>query len=491
MDYKFHGKLHGTSEGRIVVIGGGLAGCSAALALARARLPVTLVEAKSRLGGRVGSYTDQATGHSIDYCQHVGMGCCTNLRQLINWLGQSAQWELQNRLFFFGPDEQRQTLRALPYLPAPAHLVGWLWRWPGLSLSERARIGRALLTMNRIELSGSEAEKLDDCAALTWLRAQRQSPQALQRFWSTIVVSALGEELDRVGILALAKVFQDGFLRHRDAFHLLIPRRPLDDLFGRQVHTALTTAGVDVLLSTPVVNMVWQGSTCSAIGLASGSQITASAAVVAVPWHGVERLVNACPDAAIRDVGTAATHLQSSPISGVHTWWDQAWLPTQQAVLVGRLCQWIFPQAQRTQGISTVLEVQQPPDAPEPAAPSATEHYYQIVISASRSLPRGNNEAVKQLIEADLRAVFPEARSAKLLRVRVVTDPHAVFSVAPGTHRLRVESGSHSGNLYWAGDWVRTGWPATMEGAVLSGFRAAESIAAQHGLQVRFVADAL
>jgi predicted NAD/FAD-dependent oxidoreductase len=208
------------------------------------------------------------------------------------------------------------------------------------------------------------------------------------------------------------------------------------------------------------------------VRLDDGRTLEAAEIVVAVPWHSVSRLVDAAPVAAARDVGLRAGRLAPSPISGVHTWWDRDWLPTPHAVIVGRLCQWVF--------------------AKEPTGEQAAGgHYYQIVISASRSLPRGDAAEVKRVIWEDLEAVFPQARQARLERINVVTDPQAVFSVGPGTASLRPPAGSQTGNLYWAGDWTHTGWPATMEGAVLSGFAAAEAIAANRGLEHRFVAPAL
>lgn len=464
-----------TGDNRVLVIGGGLAGASAAIALARVGVPVTLVETKNRLGGRVGSYTDQTTGQSIDYCQHVGMSCCTNLRRLIQWLGQEDQWHLQKELHFFDPGQQRRTLRALPYLPAPVHLAAWLWNWPGLNLAERIGIARTMFALNRVPLVGPRASMLDDTSALEWLRLRGQSDRALERFWATIVVSALGEELGRVGLLPMAKVFQDGFLRSVDAFHLLIPQRPLADLFGRQMESALTAAGVEVLLGTSVRGAQWAGPRCQAITLSDGRRIAAASVVIAVPWYAVKDVVADCPDAPVQQVAARANQLHSSPISGIHTWWDRAWLPASHAVLVGRQCQWIFPTA-----VAPQIEIQQHADLDSGIDPM-TEHYYQVVISASRCLPRGDIENVRRMIEEDLRAVFPEARSARLVRLKVVTDPQAVFSVTPGTDRLRPPAGSQLGNLFWAGDWVQTGWPATMESAVLSGFSAAQAIAKERG----------
>ncbi len=158
-----------------------------------------------------------------------------------------------------------------------------------------------------------------------------------------------------------------------------------------------------------------------------------------------------------------AAGLRTSPISGLHTWWDKPWLDHPHATLVGRLCQWVFAEPLHAQ---TVRD----------ASTSDSRHYYQIVISASRSLPSGDPERVKQMICDDLAAVFPRSRECQLLRFKQVSDPLAVFSVDTDSATLRAEHDVLGSDVLLAGDWTQTGWPATMEGAVLSGFRAAESL---------------
>lgn len=443
-------------SGRTVVIGGGLAGCSAAWSLAQSGRRVTLVESKSRLGGRAGSYTDQETGQSIDYCQHVGMGCCAQLIKWIDILGQNASWLRQTELYFYGPDGRFQALRALPWVPPPLHMANWLVRWPGLTWSDRARIVLAMHALNQIPLA-STSDHLDRVSALQWLQSHKQSTPSLERFWATILTSALGESLDRVGLLSMVKVLQDGFLRQRDAFHLLIPQRPLDELFGSMVDSKLRECGVEVVLNAGPTRLDWDEHRCCRVRLGCGQSLAADQFVLAVPWHRLGALLGECPIESLRRSATLAGQLNPSPISGVHTWWDRAWLPTPHAVIVGRLCQWVFAHA-------------------DPNSNATHSHYYQVVISASRGLPKGDSQAAIQLIESDLKAVFPEARAARLLRARVVTDPQAVFSVAPTTEALRPPSGSIHSNICLAGDWTRTGWPATMESALLSGFAAADAL---------------
>ncbi len=450
----------------VIVVGGGLAGCSAALALARRGIHVTLFESRRRLGGRAGSFDckrgvgeiDSSESMEIDYCQHVGMGCCTNLRQLISWLGQGDDWCVHRELHFYGPSGKYQKLKALPLLPAPAHLANWLLRWPGLRIRDRIGIARAMLAIQRLKPLAA----FDAINALAWLHEQNQTPESIERFWNTIIVSALGEETSRVSLSAVCKVMQDGFMNHRDAFHLLVPQKPLAELFGRRVQTVFSQLRVNVRCGASVDSVDLADPDRPRV-LVNGQGHESDGLVVAVPWHKFGRLVPASSSAEVLQVAERAGQLSISPISGIHTWWDKPWLEHPHATLIGRLCQWVFPHQddRKTSGKSR-----------EKTA------YYQIVISASRQLPLGADKTeLGKLIQADLAQVFPGVMNRTLLDLRVVTDRQAVFSVAPGVNLLRPET-LLSPRCALAGDWTRTGWPATMEGAILSGFRAADCLRA-------------
>ncbi|MEM7557965.1 MAG: FAD-dependent oxidoreductase, partial [Planctomycetota bacterium] len=235
----------------VAIIGGGLAGIAAALRLAKSGLSVQLIEAKSRLGGRTGSFSSSGSGGSgktIDYCQHVAMKCNTAMLELIAELGQDEDWRPQETLHFYGPDGKYSPLSQLP-LPAPLHIGHWLWRWPGLSLRDRLAIARGMLKIYRLNLSSAN---LDQISGYDWLKQVGQTQNAIERFWATIIVSALGEECHRVSLAAVAKVLQDGFMKRRDAFHLLVPERPLDKLLNVQARDKLVNLGVDCHMSSPV-----------------------------------------------------------------------------------------------------------------------------------------------------------------------------------------------------------------------------------------------
>jgi squalene-associated FAD-dependent desaturase len=454
-----------------IVVGGGLAGIAAALGLAKQGVKVQLLEARRRLGGRTGSFTQPDSNEPLDYCQHVGMGCCTNLRQLIDWLGQSEFWETHRSLHFYGPQGNYQHLASLPLLPAPLHLAAWLLRWPGLKLADRIAIARGMLAIRKLAIT----RETDHLLAQSWLVKNHQTPAAVDHFWQTIIVSALGEELSQVNLSSVAKVLQDGFLNHRDAFHLLVPKRPLGELFGKQAEQRLRERGVDIHLQSRVQRLVQVTESRFSVESDNLRTITADAVILAVPWFRMRGLVESTGYGPLLNVAHAAGQITASPISGIHTWWDRPWLDTPHAAIVGRLCQWVFPKH----------------DNAEAARPGTDEHYYQIVVSASRHLPRGDSAELMRQVQQDLAAVFPKVRAAKMLRMQVVTDPQAVFSVGINSSDLRPQTEIPGTNVYLAGDWIQTGWPATMESAVLSGWRACESIFAAWGTPQRVVAQPL
>lgn len=473
---------------RIAVVGGGLSGIQSAMWLAKHGCDVELFEAKSRLGGRVGSFTDAVSGTPVDYCQHVGMNCCQELRRWIEQTGQNASWRIERELFFVSEGGKRITVRGWP-LPAPFHLAGLLLNWPDLAWSDRWSIGRALIKLIRTKPS----DAFNRLPAKRWLLENGQSQRAIDCFWTTILVSALGENVDRVTMGPVRKVLIDGFAASRDAFHLLIPEQPLSELVDQKSIRILQSLQVRLRMSSLVAsiqkqpNGQWKIETHSnaheSRSLAKGDTVDRpfDAVVAAVPWHRFASLwrdQSATLDPRVAAVTDQATSLESSPITGVHTWWDRPWLQQPHAILINRLCQWVFPGPKACMG------------AHEPAKSSET--YYQIVISGSRPLQHLDPASVLREVQADLASVFPEAAVATLLRGRVVTDPHSVFSVNMGHESARPHADQlGTMGLFLAGDWTQTGWPATMEGALRSGTLAAEQVLsfldrpAQLGLSAR------
>ncbi len=444
---------------RVAVIGAGLAGINASLHLARHGCRVSLLESKNRIGGRVGSFVDSETGQSVDYCQHVGMNCCSTLKQWIEDTDQSPFWIEQDSLHFVSAQGKKIRVAAWPF-PAPFHLAGLLFRWPQIGFADRFRIGIALLRLLRLKRNTKTMTGL----AIDWLRANGQNDRCIQNFWGTILVSSLGEQVDRVTLEATHKVLIDGFAKHPTGFHLLVPSRPLSELLDKNVATRLHHFGVDVQLGS-IVKEVSKGPNDLWHLKRQASEIVDDdgydAIVIAVPWNKLTGILG--------NARQPASDLQSSPITGIHTWWDRPWLTEPHAILINRLSQWVFPAPDSSGPTGT---------GDGPATPNHTkEYYYQVVISGSRNLPQGDSNHLLKLVKEDLAEVFPSAAVATLLRGRVVTDPNAVFSVSVGHESGRLPCNQHACEMIWlAGDWTDTNWPATMEGALKSGAIAAEQV---------------
>lgn len=461
---------------RIAIVGGGLAGLAAAAALANRGFAITLYEARRRLGGRATSFRDSVSGELVDHCQHVSMGCCTNLADFCRRTGIAGQFRRDRQLHFFGPDGRRYNFASTRWLPAPLHLGPAFLRLGYLSLGERLGIARAMLRLARQRIDDDERQPTIG----RWLRQQGQSERAIERFWSVVLVSALGEEVDRASLAAARKVFVDGFMAASEAYEVQAPQVPLGELFGRRVESWLTDAGVQVVLGA-AVEQVEGGSPhegtalrATTLRLADGERQEFDAFIVALPWRRAreafdDSLASELPELARLD------EIESAPISGVHMWFDREITPLPHAVLVGKQSQWLFNRGWSKSG--------------ENGAPIG--HYYQVVISASRSLAgRDREQAIREIV-GELASIWPAAGQAELLHARLVTEHTAVFSLKPGLEQLRPRQQTAICNLALAGDWTRTGWPATMEGAVRSGHLAAEAILKGFGQSEKILVDDL
>jgi len=456
-----------TQSRRVAIVGGGLAGMACAAALAESGLIVDLFEAKRKLGGRASSYEDRSTGERIDHCQHVSMGCCTSLADFCQRTGIADDFSREKELRFFGPDGRETRFGSTPLLPAPLHLASSFAGLTYLSWPEKISLARALANLVRTGQTPSQRAKEKTLSMGDWLKEQGQSPTVIERFWQVVLVSALGESLERASIPASRKVFVDGFLASRDAYHVLIPKRPLSDLLDGTVRSWLLQKGVRIHAEQPVRQITFDAASqqAAAIELSDGSRHAVDQVVLATGWWQLESLLpSAQLPANLQKVTQQAQKLTASPIMGVHLWLDRPAIPVRHAVIVGRLAQWVFSRGEMPLGDR-----------------SATSHYYQVVVSASHEQNKADRQAIIDEILADLASLWPEVRSAQLLQAKVVKEHTAVFSVSPESDAFRPTQQSPIDNLYFAGDWTFTDWPATMEGAVRSGYLAAERILANLG----------
>lgn len=442
---------------RVVIIGGGLAGLAAAEALSARRFNVTVLESRPRLGGRASSFEDKATGLKIDNCQHVSLGCCTNFRHFCDRTGLSSAFETQQELIFIGSDgvENRFAAQALP---APFHLTSAFRRITYLSHRDRISIARGLAA-----LAKATPDELKHKAFSEWLEEHRQTESSIRRFWHVVLVSALSESLDRIEATHARKVFVDAFLANREGWKVQIPAAPLDELYGTRLTSHLEHQGTAVRLSSGVKQLHLINDKVGEVELRSGEKLSADHFILALPHYLVRSLLP--EQLASRSEIVKLDRIETAPISSVHLWYDRPITHLKHAVLVDRFSHWIF---NRT-------------DAHAKPLVDGQHYYYQVVISASRELATiGSSEAIST-VNHELKEIFPAAAAAELKHSRLITEHRAVFSVTPGCDELRPTQQSAIENLQFAGDWTQTGWPATMEGAVRSGYLAAQNILAHCG----------
>jgi len=396
---------------RVAVIGGGLAGLAAAVAASEQGFEVELFEARRRLGGRAGSFTDPQTGQLVDHCQHVAMGCCTNWADFCRRTAIDDGFERHERLWFVGPDARQYPFNASP-LPAPLHLFPSLLRLGYLSLAERWGIARVVMHLMRAERHAASSFSSSSSSASPrvlcgdkdhsprrtkadaegtigdWLRRHGQSERSIARFWSVVLVSALSESVDRASLAAARKVFRDGLLAHRRAYELFLPRTALGEIYDRRIGAWLQSRGVAVHLGERVRGLDVDGARATAIVRADGSRSRFDGFIVAIPWRGVRRLFSAAALERMPELA-GVDAIPAAPIAAVHLWFDRPIMAQPHAVLVGRLAQWIF--AQPEQGF-----------------------YYQVVISAAHDLRHGGRDEILARVRGEIETIWPAACEARL-----------------------------------------------------------------------------
>ena len=437
------------------MIGGGLAGLSSAVALAEAGFRVRLLEKRPHLGGRAASYVLPG-GEHVDNCQHVTLGCCTNLADFYRRVGAADKIQFFDRLLFAAPDGRRGSMEASP-LPAPLHMAPSFALFPLLDWADKKAPSPAALL--KIARSGGHPAGLmaDGVTMLAWLQAQQQTDRAIRRFWEVILVSALDEELDRIDARYGIDVFWKAFLSTRNGYRVGIPCVPLGELYDG-CKEAITSRGGEVVLRAGVRGFCVADGRVHGVAREDGSVETADYYLSAVPQDVLPELLPA--EVVEREpVFSGLANLRTSPITGVHLWFDRTVMTEPFLTLLDSTTQWVFNKSQ-LYGEGANHDGQ----------------YLQLVISASYNLTSRSRQEIIDLCLAELRNVLPATREAALVKGTVVKEMNATFSPAPGSDQWRPAQKSPLAGLYLAGDWTATGWPSTMEGAVRSGYLAAEAI---------------
>lgn len=450
----------------VAVVGGGLAGLAAACALAAAGHRVQLIERRPYVGGRASSYEHPGAGEVLDNCQHILLGCCTNLLGLYRQLGVQDKIQWFSRLTFLEPGGRGSVLEP-GLLPAPMHNALSFLAAPAFSLADKLAISRAMLAFVR----GIPEDGEENFAH--WLARHGQTRRAIDRFWNPVIVSALNDDLDQVSVRYAAMVFRTSFMGSAQAGAMGIPSIPLSELYGHAVRFIESHGGA-VMLRGAVEALTRDDASGRWKLQTSQGATEAEAVVLALSFEGMAKILPALPAQpahAAPELAERLRHFSHSPITGIHLWFDRRVTDLPHAVLLDATIQWMYNKS--------LLQ-------PE-TRKNFDGSYLELVVSASKSLVAKSREEIIALALRELAEFFPLTKDARLVKAAVIKEVRATFSVTPGLDAFRPGPVTAWPGLYLAGDWTQTGWPATMEGAVRSGYRAAEAVTRQAGAPRQFL----
>ena len=465
----------------IAIAGGGLAGLAAACALSDAGFSVTLFEKRPFLGGRASSYEHPGTGEVVDNCQHVLFRVCTNLVDFYEHIGVADQIRWFDQMNFIEPGGRVSVMKS-SWLPAPLHTAPSFLHFPFLSAADKLAITRALvpLTLTAQRDNGQSFQQ--------WLDRHGQTKNAVARFWHPILISALSEELDRISVSAAAQVVRES-MKTPPARHMGVPTLPLTDLYNAAGDYIRSHGGM-LHFRCPVDGFSADPSGVK-VRVRGKEGDTPDQAfdylVVALPFDALDSLLPSGAESA--PLRQQIAHFENCPITGIHLWFDRQISDLDHAVLLDRTIQWMFHKS-RLQPMRTQSREQREghdlgraPTGPVQNGPSASEggSYIELVVSSSKTLIDKSRAEIVDLALREVREFFPAAREATLIKSTVIKEVNATYSPRPGIDAYRPTPITAWPRVFLAGDWTATGWPATMEGAVRSGYLAAEALARAAG----------
>ena len=432
----------------VALIGGGLSGLSAAVELARLGATVILLERARHFGGRAYSFRESVTGDIIDNGQHVMMGCYRATRRYLKIIQSEDQCTLQPSLHidFLQPLRQNGALHCVN-IPAPMHIVSGLLRFNVLSVTDRIKL---LYVIKEILVSSRSKERvLDSMTVDQWLTSLNQSSDSRKYLWDVITVGALNNHPQNVSALMLFRVLKAAFLGRKENASLLLPRKGLSEILVDPAIEYIKEHGGVALAEQGVTSVQSNSVNAQALVMDDGTTIHAKTFISAVPWYEYHRLVPS--------ERKTIERFSPSPIISIHIWFDRKVTDLEFAALITTRLQWMFNKS-RT----------------EYSADGKTRQHYSFVLSGAEEFIGMSKEKLIKIARDDLYSVLPDAKAARIIHTKVIKEKRATFIPSPGLEINRPKAPSHLQNLFLAGDWTATGYPATIEGAIQSGCTAAK-----------------
>lgn len=440
----------------VVVIGAGCAGLAAAVKLAGRGAKVVLVEQAPRLGGRATSFIDRESGERVDNGQHVLFGCYRDTYALLNEIGATDRAPLDRslQLTMAGGLDGRSYHLHCPELPSPWHLMFGLLAWSAVPAGERlaARHMKGLLQDAHRLRPQEVADRVDASLTVTDWLGQRRQPTSMRKWlWNPLAYAALNQNPDEAAARPFVRVLAEMFGPDPHAAAIALPNVPLDELMAMPSVDYLEARGGRVILRRPA-RIAMHGDRIASVKVGD-TTVRAAAVISAVPWHAFTGVWEESVPSALNDVARNAAGMKATPIVTVNLWFDRS-VMDKRAAFIGvadGTSQWLFDREKIT----------------------GSGGHLSAVSSGAVDLLRLENDELIARAEADVRRVLPESARARLKRAIVVREPRAGFSLAPGAPP-RPSAVTPLPGFFLAGDWTDTGLPATIEGAVRSGFTAAQ-----------------
>lgn len=450
---------------RVLILGGGLAGQTAALRCRDAGLEVTLLEARPRLGGATCSFLRGQV--PVDTGQHVVLRCYSAYQDLLRRIGRQDGIALQEQLEIpvVTPGGRSWTLRSGP-LPAPGHLLPALAGHRALTAAQRMRAVRTAMALRRLDPADPQ---LDLVSFGQWLRSRGEPANSVRALWGLLTVAALNAEPDEASLALAVRVFRTGLLDDAEAGHIGIPQVPLGELHDTAARRALEACGVAVHTRTKAteVRNTEDGLRVLVRGSNEVEEVAADSVVVAVPHESASKLLRTLPLPGAEQW----PQLGASPIVNVHVVFDRPVTGLAMAAALDSPVQWLFDRTA--------------------ASGMDSGQHLALSLSAADEHLQARSRDLRELFVPALRALFPAAESAAVRDFFVTREAAATFRQAPGTRRRRPPASTAVPGLVLAGAWTDTGWPDTIEGAVTSGDTAARVVLeargqrSAHGAEVR------
>jgi hydroxysqualene dehydroxylase len=449
-----------------IIIGGGLSGLSAAVELCAHGHKILLLDQHQYCGGRAYSFIDAATGDTVDNGQHLMMGCYYATKRFLRLIGTEHLTFLQPtlRIQYLHPTLASSSFLC-PRLRAPFHMLGGLLRFTTIPLKNRLEMLRVAKELLRT--SPFKEQELDQMTVDEWLSELGQSPISKKFLWDVITIGALNNHPKKVSALMLFRVLRAAFLGKQEHSSFLLPRAGLSEVLVTPAVEFIRKNGGTILFGKEVSKFYVRDEKIISVLTQDGKEFHAPVVISAIPWFGIDRLLHNSverPELVLRTPSRELCDLdrfKASPIISIQLWFDRMILEEEFAAMIDTRVQWVFNK-------SWVFQRQ-------PGSGAANQHL-SLVISGAQEFTEMSKEELIAFAVKDLRRVLPKAKDARLLHSIVLKEKRATFSPEPGLEAIRPLPRTSISNLFLAGDWTNTGFPATIEGAIMSGRKSAELV---------------